>query len=448
MVKQKKVEVLMTEGSIVRHILAFSIPLLIGNLFQQLYNTVDSVIVGQGVGDAALAAVTSSNPLINLLIGLFAGIATGAGVIIAQYYGGKKEQKLKWAVHTAISISIVGGILLSIIGFFASSTLLRWMGTPEKIIPSSSEYLRIYFLGTLFNLVYNMGAGILRAVGDSKHPLYYLCVASATNIILDLFFVLVCQMGVTGVALATIISQAVSCCLVMRQLIKSKEGYRIIPKEIWFDKIMTGRIIQYGIPAGIQSSVVSFSNVIVQSNINSFGDIAVAGCGSYNKIDGFVLLPVMSFSMAVMTFVGQNIGAGKYERVKKGIKITCLISGIYIAVVSVFLYFGGQYIISIFSKTEEVIQAGLLMLRTLVPFYVLIGLVNILTGALRGAGKSLASMLLMVGNLCGIRMLWIFVMKPMFPSLQTVLWGYPVSWITAIITTVLYMWLGKWLVKE
>lgn len=446
--KQQKTEVLMTQGNIWRHILGFSIPLLIGNLFQQLYNTVDSIIVGRYVGRPALAAVNSSNSLINLMIGLFAGIATGAGVIIAQYYGGKKEQKLKWAVHTAVCISVIGGIFLSIVGFFTSGIVLKWMGTPDNVMPSSTLYLKIYFLGSVFNLVYNMGAGILRAVGDSKSPLYYLCVASVTNIVLDLVFVVVCGLGVAGVGLATIISQGVSAVLVMIKLMKSQGAYRICLKELKIDKIMAGRIITFGIPAGIQSSIVSLSNVVIQSNINSFGDIAMAGCGSYTKIDGFVLLPIMSFSMAVMTFVGQNIGAGERERVKKGIQITCLISGIYIAVACVVLLLFGKNLLQIFSKEIEVVQNGLLMLQILMPFYLLIGIVNILTGALRGAGKSLASMLLMVGNLCGVRMLWVFVMVPIIPQLSTVLWGYPVSWITAIITTLLYIWKGKWLTYD
>lgn len=446
--KCKKSEVLMTEGNIWKQILFFSIPLLIGNLFQQLYNTVDSIVVGRYVGTEALAAVGSSNSLINLLIGMFAGIATGAGVIIAQYFGGKLYDKLEWAVHTAVLISLIGGAGLSVIGYFASGQILRWMGTPENVIPSSTLYLRIFFLGSIFNLVYNMCAGILRAVGDSKNPLYYLCAASVTNILLDLLFVIVLKWGVAGVGLATITSQAVAMVLVVRKLMRCEGPYRLQWKKLRLDKRMAGRIINFGIPSGIQSSIISLSNVIVQSNINSFGDKAMAGCSSFMKIDGFIMLPVMSFSMAIMTFVGQNIGAGKTKRVKEGLKITIILSFIYVAIVSFSLFMGGEHIISIFTDETKVITNGMIMMNILMPFYVVITVVNILTGALRGAGRTFASMVIMIVNLCGVRMLWIYVMRPLYPTLNCVLWGYPVSWFTAIFCAVVYTWKSKWLNKN
>jgi putative MATE family efflux protein len=438
----------MTEGNPWILILEFAIPLLIGNLFQQLYNTADSIVVGRFVGREALAAVGSSNSLINLIIGLFIGIATGAGVLIAQYYGGKEEQKLRSAVHTAIYFSIIGGAILSVIGFFASETLLRWMGTPTQVIHSSTVFLKIYFLGSLFNLVYNMGAGILRAVGDSKSPLYYLCVASVVNIALDLLFVVVFHMGVAGAGLATITAQGVSAIMVMRKLITTQGPYRIYISEIKVEKKMFRRIVKLGFPAGIQNSIVSFSNVIIQANINSFGDIVMAGCSSYTKIDGFVILPVMSFSMSVMTYVGQNVGAQKYDRVKKGLFATAVMSSIYVGIVSIILMLFGKEILSIFTTDQDVIYYGLVMLKILIPFYITITLVNVFTGSFRGAGNSIASMVIMIANLCVVRVIWINVMTPIFPSIKTVLIGYPVSWITGLICVIVYSYKSKWLANH
>ncbi|MSS62474.1 MATE family efflux transporter [Velocimicrobium porci] len=443
--EQKKQDILMTEGNIWRQVIFFSIPLIIGNVFQQLYNTVDSIVVGNYVGKEALAAVGSSGSLVNLIVGLFVGIATGAGVLIAQYYGGQKEEKLRWAVHTSITLSIIGGLILTIVGILFAPALLRLMGTPESVMSSSVLYLKIFFLGSVFNLVYNMGAGILRAVGDSKNPLYYLCVASVVNIVLDIVFVVVLHRGVEGVGIATVISQAVSCLCVMIKLMKSKGSFRIIPKQLKIDRRMAMRVIAYGVPTGIQNSIVSLSNVIVQANINSFGDSAMAGCGAYTKIDGFVMLPIVSFSMAIMTFVGQNIGAGKTDRVKKGIRVTNIISASYVLIMSIILFVFGENILSFFTKEANVINNGMIMLHILVPFYIFIAIVNVYCGAFRGAGKPFASMVMMVANLCGVRMVWIFAMMPVIHKLDTVLWGYPVSWITAIITVFIYSKKSNWI---
>ncbi len=447
-IRNKKKNLTMTEGNIWSQIFAFAVPLLIGNIFQQLYNTVDSIIVGQFVGREALAAVGSSVSLISLILGMLVGIATGAGILIAQYYGAKKEEKLHWAVHTAIALSIIGGILMMIFGGLLSGWLLKLMKTPEEVMPSSTAYLRIYFLGSLFNLVYNMGAGILRAVGDSKSPLYYLVAASVVNTALDILFVVVFKMDVEGVGFATIIAQGVSAVLVLRKLIQSDEPYRLQIKEIKIDKRMAGRIIGLGIPSGVQGSIISLSNVVVQANINSFGDIVMAGCGSYSKIDGFVMLPIMSFSMAAMTFVGQNIGAGKIDRAKQGTKITCLIGFLYIAIAGTALYVAGKLLIGIFSKDSEVVHYGVVMLKLLVPFYAFIAWSHILCGAFRGAGRAFSSMLIMVANLCGIRMFWVNIMTIFYPFIETVLWGYPITWITCFLCCGLYAWKGNWLRKN
>ena len=446
--RKREKKITMTEGSIIKSIMLFSIPLLIGNLFQQLYNTADSVIAGNFIGKEALAAVGSSNSLINLIIGLFIGISTGAGVIIAQYYGAKDEEKMQWAVHTSMMLSIIGGILLTFIGVFLSPQILKAMGTPPEVMEQCVIYLRIYFMGSLFNITYNMGAGILRGVGDSKRPLYYLCITSAVNILLDILFVVVLRMGVKGTAIATVISQIISAVLVVWTLCRDDDIYRMYFRKLRIDVRMMKRILAMGIPSGLQSAIISFSNVIVQSNINSFGANAMAGTSSYMKIDGFVILPIMSFGMAAMTFTGQNIGAGKFDRVKKGQHRTLLISEIYsILACSILLIFGKQ-LLTIFSSDPQVNANGHLMLKTVMPFYFLLAIAQVYTGVLRGAGRSMAAMLLMVGSMVGIRMLWVGIMTSIIPKLSTVLWGYPVSWSAAALGVIIYMWRVDWLHLE
>lgn len=449
MEEKKKVKNLdMTEGSVVKSILLFSVPLLIGNIFQQLYNTADSVIAGNFIGKQALAAIGSSNSLINLMIGLFLGIASGAGVVIAQYYGAKMEDKMQWAVHTSMAVSIWGGILLTVLGVALSPQILKLMGTPKEIMDQSIIYLRIFFLGSVFNVVYNMASGILRGVGDSKRPLYYLCITSAVNIILDLLFVIVFHMGVSGAALATILSQALSAVLVVGTLMRDKDIYTLHLNKIKIDRKMMSRILKIGVPSGVQSAIISFSNVVVQANINSFGANAVAGCSSYMKIDGFVVLPIMSFGMAAMTYTGQNIGAGKKDRVKSGAVKTLMIGGIYCLVMSVVMFCFGKDALTIFSRDAAVNANGYTMLRILVPFYLCISIAQVLGGVFRGAGKSLVTMIIMVGSMVVIRMIWVNLMVLVSPTLATVLWGYPVSWVFAMLGVLVYAWKGKWLTEQ
>lgn len=435
----------MTEGVIWKQLLFFSVPLLIGNLFQQMYNTVDTVVVGKFIGQEALAAVGSSNSLINLIIGMFLGIATGAGVIISQYYGGDDKQKLHWAVHTCIALSMIGGVVLTIIGVAASPLILRWMKTPPEVMTNSVVYFRIFFAGSLFNLVYNMGAGVLRAVGDSKRPLIYLCISSVINVVLDLFFVINLKMGVAGVGYATVIAQAVSSILVIRALVKTDDSYRLELKKIRIDKRMMKRILKLGIPSGIQQSIISLSNVIVQANVNSYGAAAMAGFGSYSKIDGFAMLPLQSFCMAATTFTGQNIGAGKIDRVKKGMKQGMAIAFIYIGLISVFLYFGSEYILSVFSGEPDVIRYGKTTMNILLPFYGTMAIHNILMGSFRGAGKTMISMLIGVGNMCLLRMLYINLLVPFFPSYEAVMWCYPITWISTVLMDIIWSVKAKWL---
>lgn len=436
---------LMIEGTIWKQLLLFSMPLLLGNLFQQLYNTVDSIIVGNYVGAEALAAVNSSNPVINLLVSFFMGISVGAGVVISRSYGSRDHEKLSKAVHTTVAFGLVAGLLMTIIGIAAAPWILEAVGVPEQVMPNSILYLRIYFAGILGVMLYNMGSGILRAVGDSKNPLYFLIVSSIVNIILDFVFVVYLHMGISGVAWATLIAQAISAILTMWLLIKSTQPYHVIIKKIRFDLSMLKEIIRVGLPSGLQNAIVSFSNVIVQSNINSFGPMAMAGCGSYSKIDGFAILPVMSFSMALTTFVGQNMGAKRYDRVKAGAKIGTLMScGITFAIGSLLMLFAPQ-VLAIFSTEPEVIAYGSLMMRTVVPGYLFLAVSHALAGVIRGAGLTKIPMIVMVSCWCFLRMAWIFIAMPIFSDIQIVFLGYPITWIASAICMFLYYRKADWM---
>ncbi len=442
---KEKNTMLMTEGVIWKQLLLFSLPLLAGNLFQQLYNTVDSIVVGNFIGSEALAAVGSSNPLINLIIGMFMGIAAGAGVIISQYYGAGDRQKLSWAVHTCIALSLIGGVALSILGVAASPVILRWMGTPDDVMNNSVIYLRIFFAGSLFNLLYNMAAGVLRAVGDSKRPLYYLCASSIVNIVLDMLFVVGFHMGIAGAAFATIIAQAVSAALCALALMRTGDVYRVELKKIKIDLRMMKRILAIGIPSGIQQSIISLSNVIVQANINVYGSAAMAGYGAYSKIDGFVTLPLQSFCIAATTFTGQNIGAKKKKRVMRGIFQGIVISLIYTAVLSPILYWKSQDLLRIFSSDAAVLEYGRITMTILLPLYSALSIHQILMGTFRGAGKTVVTMLIGVGNMCILRMIYINGIVPFFPSFQAVMMCYPITWFSTMLMDVIYCWKGKWL---
>ena len=440
-----KKTMLMTEGVIWKQFLLFSVPLLIGNLFQQLYNTVDSVVVGNFIGSEALAAVGSSNSLINLIIGMFLGIATGAGVIISQYYGAGDEQKLSWAVHTCIALSLIGGVALSILGVLASPLILKWMGTPEDVMEGSVVYLRIFFSGSLFNLVYNMTAGVLRAVGDSRRPLYYLAVSSAVNVVLDLVFVVGFQMGIAGAAWATIIAQAVSALLALVALMRTQDIYRVDLKKLKIDVRMMKWILAIGIPSGIQQSIISLSNVIVQSNINIYGSAAMAGYGASSKIDGFVTLPLQSFCIAATTFTGQNIGAKKKKRVIQGIFQGIAISLIYTLILSPILLWRSEDVLRIFGSDPAVLEYGKISMTILIPLYSVLSIHQILMGTLRGAGKTMVTMMIGLGNMCVLRMIYINGIVPFFHSFEAVMLCYPITWFSTMVMDILYCWKGKWL---
>lgn len=438
---------LMIDGVIWKQIFLFSIPLLLGNLFQQLYNAVDSIIVGNYIGSQALAAVGSSAPVINLLISFFMGLSIGAGIIISRYYGARNIDGLQEAVHTSLAITFLAGIVMTFIGVSLSPYILQWVGTPNDVMSSSILYLRIYFLGILSVMTYNMGSGILRAVGDSKNPLYFLIVSSIINVVLDYVFVVYFHMGVAGVGWATLIAQTVSALLTLALLIRTKAEYRVSLRHIRLHKHMVYEIIRLGLPSAVQNAIVSFSNVIVQSNINAFGSLAMAGCGSYTKIDGFAILPVMSYSMALTTFTGQNIGAQKYDRVKKGAKTGMLMSILTTICITILLLLLGPNVLAIFSQDQRVIEYGLYMMHVLAPGYIFLAISHALSGIIRGAGVTTVPMIVMVCCWCGLRMAWILISVPLFHDIGVVFLGWPITWIASALWLFLYYKKGNWLKK-
>lgn len=439
---------LMTEGVIWKELLLFSVPLLLGNLFQQLYNAVDSVVVGNYIGAQALAAVGSSAPVINLLVSFFMGLSVGAGVIISRYFGARNQQGLQDSIHTSLALSLAAGVFMTIFGILFSPTILRWIGTPTDVMDSSVLYLRIYFGGILSVMLYNMGSGILRAVGDSKNPLYFLMISSVTNILLDLLFVIVFKMGIAGVGWATLIAQTISAILTLLLLIKTKQEYKVVLKKIRFHKDQLIEIIRLGLPSGIQNGVVSFSNVIVQSNINAFGSLAMAGCGAYTKIDGFAILPVMSYSMALTTFTGQNMGAKKYDRVKQGARSGILMSLLTTIAISALLLIFGEQVLSIFSDNAKVISYGLYMMRILAPFYIFLAISHAFNGIIRGAGITTIPMIVMITCWCGMRMTWILLSVPIFHDIGVVFMGWPLTWAASALWLFIYYKKGNWMKRS
>ena len=436
---------LMTEGSIVKSLLLFALPLIFGNLLQQLYNTADSIIVGNFVGANALAAVGSSGSPIYLLIGFSQGLAVGAGVVVSQFLGARDHQEAQEAVHTSLAIAVIMGLLLTVGGIACGRALLVAMNTPAEVLGDAVTYIRIYFGGMLFSVVYNMTAGILNAAGNSRRSLIYLAWASVTNIVLDLVFIVLFRMGVAGAAIATDISQLVSCVLSLRFLIRSTDDCRVIPREIRLHKKMAARIIRVGLPTGIQNMVISFSNVLVQASVNSYGAAAMAGFAAYMKIDGFNILPVSSISMAATTFVGQNYGAGRLDRVKKGTWVTLAVGVVYTLITGALLLLGQNAIMHLFTTDETVVLFGEAAMHWFCPFYFLLSILHGLAGAVRGTGASVPPMVVLLVSLCLFRVVWIQFLLPFFPTIDGVFILYPVSWGLGALLMILYAWKGKWM---
>ena len=436
---------LMTSGSIPKQMIFFALPILLGNLFQQLYNTVDSLIVGNFLGSQALAAVSSSGNIIFLMIGFFNGVAIGAGVVISRYFGAREIERMQNAIHTTVAFGLIVSFIMTLVGIFFTPTLLRWMGTPESVMAASVTYFKIYFLGSFGSIMYNFFVGILQAVGDSKHSLYYLIVSSIVNIVLDLFFIAVLKMGVGLAAAATIISQYISAGLCLYLLLTTTGTHRIILSKIKIHKEYLGEILKYGLPSGFQNSIIGLANVVVQSNINSFGDMAMAGCGAYSKIEGFAFLPITSFTMALTTFVGQNLGARQYDRVLKGAKFGMMCSMILAEIIGVIIFVFGSQFIAAFDATPEVIQFGTLRGQTSAFFFCLLAYSHCVSAILRGAGKSMVPMIVMMVCWCFVRVAGLTIMGMLIHNIWCVYWIYPITWSLSSITFFIYYHKVDWL---
>lgn len=437
---------MMTEGSVVKNILFFSVPLILGNLLQQLYNTVDSIIVGNYVGSNALAAIGSSTSLVYLLIAFSQGVSVGAGVVISQRLGQKNKEGVQTSVHTALALAVILGIILTVGGILFSKEILLWMNTPEEVLTDAVTYLRLYSAGMVFNVVYNMAAGILNAAGNSKRSLGYLAIASVTNLILDLVFIVGMKTGIAGAAIATNIGQIVSCVLAIWFLVRTQTDYKVCLSKIKIHKATAGLIIKIGLPTGFQNMVISLSNILVQSSVNSFGANAMAGFGAYMKVDGFNVLPVTSFGMAATTFVGQNFGAGKLERVKRGMWITLGIGMIYTITTGILLLTFSETIMQLFSHDPAVIAYGRQAMRFFCPFYWVLSILHALSGTVRGTGKSMPPMIVLLISLCLFRVLWVQFVMPNIASIEGIFMLYPISWTIGSGLMILYTWKGQWLI--
>lgn len=439
---------LMTSGNIYKQLILFSIPLLLGNFFQLMYNTIDSVVVGNFVGSTALAAVGASTPIINFMIAFFMGLATGAGVVVSRYYGARKTTDVQKSVHTFLAFALIFGIVLSILGVLMAPYFLEWMSTPADTLPEAEAYLMIYFAGNVFVTIYNAGTGILQAVGDAKTPLYILIATSIMNVFLDLFFVINLKMGVAGAAWATIISEAVSMCMVIYVLMHTKKEYQVHLNHLKIEGSYLKEIVKIGVPAGLQGMVVSVSNVIVMAYINGFGSAAVAGFSSSNKFDNFLGLPVNSFALAITTFVGQNLGAKRYDRVTKGVHTTLILSIATVVILGGIVFTFADPCIGFFSKDPDVIQAGATCIRVMCPFYFALCLHQVYSGALRASGRSSVPMVTSIMAFVIIRQIFLAIVLNFNHDISIIGWGYSLTWILAAAFTSFYYFRSHWLQVE
>ena len=440
--------VALTEGTIWKKLLIFALPLMLSNFLQQLYNTADLLIVGRFIGTEAQAAVGATGSLSNMLIGFFIGLSTGCAVVVAQMYGAEDEDGLYRMVHSSMSIALVSGVVLSVAGFFLSTPLLRLMNTPEEILADASVYLRIFFAGSIPSLLYNMGAGILRSVGDSKRPFYFLAVSSITNILLDLLFIAVFGWGVVGAAWATVISNIIAAVLVMMSLSKTDESYKLYLRDIAFHGPVGKRALKIGVPTGLQSVLISGSNVIIQTAVNGFGTLAVAGYAAAGRIDGFVWVTLNAVALAAMTFMGQNIGAGNIERARRGLRqatiLVVIISG---GLGAFFLIFAGP-LAALFNPDPAVTFYIRRVMLYILSIYWLFGINEVIGGALRGVGRSMVPMLVTLICMSGFRVFWVYVILPLNRTFDFMLLAYPLSYVLTIIVYLIYMKRVDWLPKR
>lgn len=435
----------LTEGSIWKGMLLFALPIFLGNVFQQFYNAFDSWVVGRFLGDTALAAVSSSGSLIFMMIGFFNGVAMGAGVVIARCYGARDYTSMSRAIHTDIAMGLAAGALLTVLGVSFTPTILRWMGTPENVLPQSVSYFRYYFFGALFSVMYNIFVGILHALGDSKHPLYYLIFSTAVNMALDLVFVGVFHWGVGAAALATTLSQGISALLCCIHLLRMDGPGKMRVREIRLHSRTLRTILRMGLPSGVQNSVIALANLVVQSSINSFGSAAMAGCGSYSKLEGFAFLPVTCFAMALSTFVGQNLGAGNYSRVKKGVAFGIVCSTIAAECIGIVSYLFAPQLIGIFNNSPQVVDYGARHMRIICLFYCLLAFSHCIAGIMRGAGRASVPMYTMLCCWCVVRVSYITLTLRAVNRLEVVSFAYPLTWTLSSIVFLIYFLKADWI---
>lgn len=441
--KSKKYEIDMCNGTIMDKLISFSLPLMLSGILQLMFNAVDIIVVGRFSGSSALAAVGSTTALINVFTNLFIGISLGANVLAARFYAAGREKEMSETVHTAITLALISGIVMAFVGLFFSRLALEWMDTPADVIDQSALYMKIYFTGMPFFMLYNYGAAILRAVGDTKRPLFFLMISGAINALLNLLLVIVFHLGVAGVAIATVISQMISCFLVLRCLCRSESSYRLQFSKLMIRGIYFKQILQVGLPAGIQSTVINFSNVLLQSSVNSFGSIAMAGYTAANNIFGFLYVSVNSITQACMSFTSQNYGVGKHKRMDR-VLLDCLILSVVVSgVLGGSAYLFGPQLLTIYTKDPQVIACGVEILLYTTVTYFLCGIMDLFPGALRGMGHSAVPMILSVIGTVGMRVFWIYLIFPAHRSLSILFISYPASWIFTIIMQVICFFLVR-----
>jgi len=435
-----------TEGVIWKQLLLFFFPILLGTFFQQLYNTADAIIVGKFVGKEALAAVGgSTGTLVNLLVGFFVGVSSGAAVIISQLYGARKGEDVSRAVHTTIALALVSGAALTVFGLVFSERILLLMGTPQEVMVYAVQYLKIYFFGMIPQLIYNIGSGILRAVGDSRRPMLFLICAAMTNIVLDVILVLGLNMGVRGAALATIVSQTASAVLVLASLRHAHGPYHLQLRRVRFHGRMLENIVRIGLPAGLQSVMYSLSNLIIQASVNGFGTDVMAAWTAYGKIDGLYWMMISAFGVSITTFAGQNFGARHYDRMRRSVRVCLGLSAGATVVMSALILLFGRPMLGMFTDDAHVVETGMAIIRLIVPMWIAYLCIEILSGAMRGAGDSVMPTLMTLAGVCLVRIFWVSVIVPMRHELPVLLSSYPITWALTSVMFILYYRKSRWL---
>lgn len=434
----------LTVGNPYRIIISFALPVMLSQIFQQLYNTADTFIVGRFLGTEPLAAVSSSGTLIFLLVSFFNGTAMGAGVVISRYFGAGDDARVSKAIHTTLTLGLLSSVVLTAIGVGLTPTLLRWMQTDPDVMPLAVEYFRYYFSGIAAMVMYNICTGIMNAVGDSRRPLYYLIISSVLNVILDLLFVGAFGWGVWSAAVATVISQGSSFVLCMVHLMKKGRVFTVEPKKLRLHPDMVREIIRFGVPSGVQNSVIALANVIVQSQINSFGKLATAAYGTHSKIEGFAFLPITSFNMATTTFVSQNLGAAEYARAKKGARFGITVAVIAAEIIGIAYYISAPHLIGLFDSTPKVIEYGVMQARTVTLFYCLLAMSHSIAAVCRGAGRAVVPMAVMLSVWCVVRVSYIYAVMHFFGEIHHIYRAYPITWAISSVIFIIYYLCSDW----